>query len=157
MAQVIFDGERELIIVNPGVTSLDVRTEIYSEWKRWFLQGDNSKFSLAMDIVGGNPLPDEQLGLTYFLLNGWKIRPFEGDHRLRISGNLYKADGEDPIEDTVGDFKVTVSMRVSNLVDMVGTSGTVTSGGSGGTCDANIDPDLLDSISGQEEWTITAS
>jgi hypothetical protein len=154
MANVTFDGERKLIIVEPGVTDIDVRTDIYSEWKRWVLMDDNSKYSLALNIVGGNPLPSNQLGLTYFLLDGWKIRPFEGDHRLSISGNLYSADGSDPIADTVGDFKVTVSMRVSNLVDMVATDGST---GSGGTIEAILDEDALDGLSSQEEWTITAS
>jgi len=155
MAKVTFDGERELIIVDPGITSLDVREDIYSAWKRWFLQSDNSKFFKALDIVGGNPLPEDQLGLTYFLLSGWKIRPFEGDHRLRIKGNLYRQDGSDPIADTVGDFKVTVSMRVSNLIDMVGVNGSTGTGG--GSTEVILDPELLDSISSQEEWTITAS
>jgi len=154
MAKVTFDGERELIIVDPGITDLNVREDLYSEWKRWFLISDNSKFSKAFEIVGGNPLPEDQLGLTYFLLGNWKIRPYEGDHRLNIKGNLYKADKSDPIADTVGDFKVTVSMRVSNLIDMIGTSGTTSSSG---TCDVALDPEILDSISSQEEWTITAS
>jgi len=152
MAKVSFDGDRKLIIVEPGVTDIDVRTDLYSEWKRWVLQGDNSKYSLAMDIVRGNPLPNNQLGLTYFLLDGWKIRPYEGDHRLAITGNLYSVDGSDPIADTVGDFKVTVSMRVSNLVDMISSSGTVT-----GNIEAVLSEDTLDDLPTQEEWTITAS
>ena len=155
MAKVTFDGERQLIIVNPGVTSLDVRRDIYSEWKRWFLSGDNSKFSKAFNVIGGNPLPEDQLGLTYFLLDNWRIRPFEGDHRLIIKGNLYRHDGGDPIADTVGDFKVTVSMKVSNLIDMIDTSGSTVV--SGGNTNVALDPDLLDNISSQEEWTITAS
>ncbi len=154
MANVIFDGEQELIIVDPGVTFVDVREDLYSEWKRWFLQSDNSKFRLAFDIVGGNPLPEDQLGLTYFLQFNWKIRPYEGDHRLRIKGNLYCQDGTDPVADTLGNFKVTASMKVSNLIDMVGVDGSTAGGGS---CDVALDPEILDSISSQEEWTITAS
>ena len=156
MAKVTFDGDRSLIIVNPGELFLDVREDIFSEWKRWVLTGDNSKYELAFDVVGGNPLPEDQLGLTYFLKNGWKIRPFEGDHRLTIKGNLYCDDGTDPIVDTIGDFKVTVSMRVSNLIDMVGVASTGTGTGGGGT-EVTLDPDALESLSTQEEWTITAS
>ncbi len=154
MGKVVFDGERQLIIVNPGETYVDVRRDIYSAWKEWMLESDNSKYSFALRVVGGNPLPPGQLGLTYFLLDNWKIRPFEGDHRLTIKGNLYRHDGTDPIEDTVGDFKVTVSMTVSNLIDIVGTSGSTTGGG---TSEVVIDPDALDGLSSQEEWTITAS
>lgn len=154
MAVVTFDGERKLIIVGPGITELDVREELYSEWKRWFLQGDNSKYGIAIAIIGGNSTPDGQIGLTYFLQDGWKIRPYEGDHRLKIKGNLYSADTSDPIADTIGDFKVTVSMRVSNLIDMVNVSGST---GSGTPTDVTIDPDLLDGLSSNEEWTIVAS
>ncbi len=154
MSKVTFDGERSLIIVDPGITSLDVREDLYSDWKRWFKISDNSKFIKAFGIVGGNPLPEDQLGLTYFLLGDWKIRPYEGDHRLKISGNLYKQDNSDPIADTVGDFKVTVSMRVSNLINMVGASGAISGGES---CGATLDADVLNSITSQEEWSITAS
>ena len=154
MSKVVFDGDRELIIANPGVKSLDVRSDLYSEWKRWFATSDNSKFSKAFNVIGGNKLPDDQLGLTYFLLGNWKIRPYEGDHRLRIKGNLYKEDKSDPIADTIGNFKVTISMRVSNLIDMVGTSGSSLSKES---VSVALDPEAIDSISGQEEWTITAS
>jgi hypothetical protein len=155
MAKVVFDGEQELIIVEPGVTSIDVREDLYSEWKRWVLLSDNSKYRLAFNIVGGNPLPDSQLGLTYFLQFNWKIRPYEGDHRLRINGNLYCQDGTDPVADTIGNFKVTASMKVSNLIDMVGVNGSTGIGG--GSTEVTLDPELLDSISSQEEWTITAS
>ena len=155
MSKVVFDGERQLIIVEPGITFLDVRKDIYSEWKKWFLEGDNSKFGKAFRVVGGNPLPEGQLGLTYFLLDNWRIRPFEGDHRLTIKGNLYRNDGEDPIADTVGDFKVTVSMKVSNLIDMIGLNTSSTIGG--GDVETTLDPDLLDRISSQDEWTITTS
>ena len=154
MAKVIFDGERELIIVNPGETSIDIRKDVYSEWKRWFIQDDNSKFNKAFRVVGGDILPEDQLGLTYFLLGNWKIRPFEGDHRLIIKGNLYKQNGEDPIADTIGDFKVTVSMKVSNLIDMISTG---VASASVAQTELTVDPELLDGISSQEEWSITAS
>jgi len=156
MSKVTFDGDRQLIVVNTGVTYIDIRTDVYSEWKRWVLQGDNSKYPMAFRVVGGDPLPDSQLGLTFFLLNDWKIRPYEGDHRLTINGNLYKEDNTDPIADTVGDFKVTVELKVSNIVNMV-NGGTCTGSGTGGTTDVVLDPELLDSLSSQDEWTVVAS
>jgi hypothetical protein len=153
MSKVIFDGERQLIIVNPGENFIEVRRDLYSVWKEWVLDGDNSKYKMAFKIVGGNSLPTGQLGLTYFLLDGWKIRPYEGDHRLTIKGNIYRHDGSDPIEDTIGDFKVTVSMTVSNLIDIVNSNGSSV----GGEVDVQLDPEVLDGLSSQEEWTITAS
>jgi hypothetical protein len=153
MSKVVFDGERQLIIVNPGENFIEARRDLYSAWKEWVLEEDNSKYKMAFKIVGGNSLPTGQLGLTYFLLDGWKIRPYEGDHRLTIKGNIYRHDGSDPIEDTIGDFKVTVSMTVSNLIDIVNSSGSSV----GGEVDVQLDPEVLDGLSSQEEWTITAS
>jgi hypothetical protein len=156
MSKVTFDGDRQLIIVNTGITFLDFRKDVYSAWKEWVLQGDNSKYPLAIEVIGGDPLPEDSLGLTFFLLENWKIRPYEGDHRLTIKGNVYKKDQSDPIADTVGDFKVTVQMRVSNLIDMVNTGGGTCTGG-GGTSEVTLDPEIIDSLSGQDEWTMTAS
>jgi len=151
MSLVSFDGDRQVIIVEPGVNRIDMKN-VYSEWKNWMLTDDNSKFGLAFRVVGGNPLPEKSLGISYFLLDGWTIRPYEGDHRLRIIGNLYKEDGSDPIADTLGDFKVTVEMTVSNIIDIVNTGAS-----SLATCDATLDADTLDGLTTQEEWTITTS
>jgi len=153
MAKVTFDGARQLIIVNPGVTDIDIETDVYSEWKQWFREGDNSKFPMAMRIVGGDALPDGQLGLTFFLLNDWKIKPYEGDHRLKIRGNLYREDKSDPIADTNGNFKVTVSMHVSNLINRIKTNDSTSSQSD----KVSIDPNLLDNVTSEEEWTIRAS
>ena len=154
MPKVTFDGDRQLIIVDTGVTYLDIQTDVYSEWKRWVLQGDNSKYPLAFKVIGGEPLPEGQLGLTFFLLGNWRIRPYEGDHRLVINGNIYKEDGSDPIADTVGDFKVTIEMKVSNLVTMIGGGNLTKGGASNEMKDVTLAPEALDNLSTQDDWTI---
>ena len=150
MAKISFQGPQKLIVVEAGVTQLSIQQEVYPAWKDWVSNIDNSKYLPAFSTIGGNPLPGSRLGITFLLENGWKIRPYEGDHRLSIEGNLYSADGTDPIADTLGDYKVTVSLMVSNLVNTVG-------GGSSVIGDIEIDAETLNGLSSQEEWTIVSN
>src|SRR3990172_1116667 len=97
MSVVTFDGSNRLIVVDNGVTEIDVKIDLYSDWKEWMLLGDNSRYAQAMRAVGGDPLPgSKQLGSTFFLMNGWKIRPHEASHTLTVNGNLYSEDGSSP-------------------------------------------------------------
>lgn len=117
---VTFDGPNKIIqeISASGDNALDI-VEIYSEWKDWVRTGDNSKFLPAFTVVGGDPISSTQnLGSTFFLENGWRIRPAELNHRFELVGNLYtREEGGDPVVDTVGTFRVTVVLTVSNLTD----------------------------------------
>jgi hypothetical protein len=118
MALLTFDGPNKLMICNPGVTALDVTIDIYSDWKEWALLGDNFKYDQAMRSTGGDPLPGSKaLGSTYFLMNGWKIRPQEANHTLNVDGNMYCEDGTSPFTSTVGSWAVFVISTVSSLVD----------------------------------------
>ena len=125
MANVTFYGTTQLIVVNPGVTSIAM-LDVYSAWKLWVSQSDNAKYNQALFALGGDPLPGGKfLGTTYFLENGWKIRPYEGNHVLTINGNLQTRDGSDPMVSTLGTYNVRVMLTVSNLVDAVNTGGGV--------------------------------
>lgn len=101
-----------------GDNVLDV-AEIYSEWKEWLKLSDNAKFSQAFRFVGGDPISDTQdLGVTYFLLNGWRIRPAESSHKLTLVGNIFTdPSGFSIFVATLGTFTVNTETRVSNLVD----------------------------------------
>lgn len=124
MAKVTFDGENRLIIVNNGETSISVDTDIYSDWKEWLLQSDNIKYPIALSAIGGDPIGGARyLGSTFFLENNWKLRPYEGNHVLSVSGNLYTRDGSSPFVQTLGSYNVLISMQVSNLIDTVSTAG----------------------------------
>lgn len=117
-------------ITTGGDNELDI-LEVYSEWKAWLL-ADQSRLAYpqAFRFAGGDPISGtESLGSTYFLLNGWRIRPAEHSHRLSIVGNLYTDPaGEDPVVATLGTFNVRVLMRVSNIIDQltIDTGGTFT-------------------------------
>ena len=71
-----------------------------------------------MRSVGGDPISDvKQLGATYFLTNGWRIRPAEWNHRLSIIGNLYTEEGDSPYVSTLGAYSVMLISEVSTLVE----------------------------------------
>lgn len=128
MSKVTFDGTDKIISVDDGITSLDVKVDLYSEWKIWVQESDNSKYAPAFRTVGGDEIsPGLSITGTYFLLNGWRIRPAEENHTLKIIGNLY-VDGEDvtPIISTLGDFNISVQMQTSNIVSTVAVGSGVT-------------------------------
>lgn len=71
--KVTFDGVNRLIILGSEVTSIDIKVDIYSAWKRWVLIDDNSKYLPALRTIGGDPAPlgsGRFAGDIYFLLNG---------------------------------------------------------------------------------------
>lgn len=126
-----FDGINKLIILSTGTTDVDLR-DLYSRYKDWVLLGNNAQYLLALSYIGADPIPGGQLGTTFFLENGWKIRPFEGDHTLVITGNLYSRDGSDTVINTIGPYNVRVISVISTLVE------TVVTGGGGGPTTQDI-------------------
>jgi hypothetical protein len=122
---VTFDGPNKLILVNNGVTELDVKVDLYSDWKEWARGHDGvvtAKYLQAMRGTGGDPLPgDRFLGDTYFLTNGWRIKPYQGSYRLSINGNLYTEEGDSPFVDADGLLNnIRIESTVSTLVNTVG-------------------------------------
>jgi hypothetical protein len=126
MANVSFNGNTKLITINHGITSISARDDLYSEWKNWAILSDNLKYAQAFRSVGGDPtVGDNYVGDYYFLTNGWKVKPYEGNHTLIITGNLYVDGGGSPFVPTSGGFNVIISMQVSSLAEkvLVSTSG----------------------------------
>jgi hypothetical protein len=108
-----------------GDNELDL-VEIYSEWKDWLLADPlRLGFPPAFREVGGDPISlTQSLGTTFFLLNGWRIRPAESHHKLTIVGNVFtEPAGESVFVPTFGAFTVNTETRVSNLIDMINTGG----------------------------------
>ena len=81
-----------------------------------------------MSAIGGDPITDAtNVGITYFLENGWRVQPLAGDYILTIDGNLYTREpGADPVNPaTVAlneESNITVNLTRSNLVDIVQTA-----------------------------------
>lgn len=123
-----FDATNRLIILSPGTVSVDL-ADLWTAWKNWVRLG-NAGCARALDYVGGE-LIDEATGkmvpLFLFLLNGWKIRPYEGDHTLAVTGGtLIVSGGGDPFVSTLGDY--TVRIRYEQPVQAIGYSTSGTSG-----------------------------
>lgn len=111
-----FDGSNTTI--NVDTTGSFTVLDCYSRWKDWLLMGDNVKYFQAFNYVGGEPtVGSDSLGITYFLINGWRIKPTSVDHRLQVEGNLFTSDGSSPFLPASGSFSVIVEHKVSNLTD----------------------------------------
>lgn len=129
--KVTFDGVNKLILVNEGVTELNFREDVYSGWKEWLKDPNhvNSGFAPAMSVTGGDPLPGSRsLGTTYFLENGWKLRTWEGNHNLTVTGNFFTRDGSDAFVPTILPWTITIVLNTSTLVETVIPETTLSAG-----------------------------
>lgn len=97
MPDFLFDGPNKLIIEPPGTgdTVFEVGRDIYSAWKRYVQSGAGAQWEQAFVVEGGTPIGTTGLftGVTFILVNGWKIQPANHDHQLLINGNIFSADG----------------------------------------------------------------
>lgn len=108
-----FDGPSRIISVDFGVDEFTTG-EVYSRWKEWAMT--DSQWLPAFRSVGGDPTVGGATVPSYlFLLNGWRIRPYDDDHHLTVSFNLYVQGGGSPFLPTVGDHTVTISNLLSDV------------------------------------------
>ena len=112
--KVIFDGPNKLITVGPETSAINVKIDLYSDWKEWAMAAENMKWAAAFRTVGGDPIPGRFLGATFFLINGWRIVL---DHGVDFDGNLYTEEGDSAFLPVAGQ-QVSTS-NVSNLIDLV--------------------------------------
>jgi hypothetical protein len=120
--KVVFDGPNKLIIVNQDITELDFRIDVYSAWKEWVIDPNqtNSKYVSAVTAIGGDDLPGSRvLGTTYFLENGWRMRTWEGDHSLTVTGNVFTREGEPIFVPTINPWTITINLNTSTLVETI--------------------------------------
>jgi len=113
------------LVPTSGVVELDVKADLYSDGKEdWLASSMLSKYRFPIRVVGGDSLPGSRvLGSTFFLLYGWKIRPYSSDHTLNINGNLYSEDGSSPFTLALGTVNIAIVNLVSSLVDSRSTVG----------------------------------
>lgn len=113
---IVFDPANKRIILDTDSVTV---VELYSRSVDWLTQSDNLKYGQIFRQVGGDAIsPTQNLGSTFFILNGWKIRPMEAPHTLVVDGNLYTDPaGFSPFTSTLGGFNVNIESKVSNLVD----------------------------------------
>lgn len=129
--KVSWDGFNKIIYVNEGVTTLDVKADLYSAWKEWLLGNvenpSGSGWPRAISAIGGEPLNDTlNVGSTFFLENGWRIQPFASKlpYVLTVNGNLFTREaGGNPFLFAEG---VSVNLTRSNIVDQLVATSTIT-------------------------------
>ena len=137
--KVTFDGFNKIIIVNEGITELDFRVDVYSAWKEWTQDPNqvNAKWEQALDVIGGDPLPgDRVLGTTFFLENGWRMRTWEGDHSLTVTGNVFTREGEPIFVPTLNPWTITINLNTSTLVETILPALSLDAGDIAGIADA---------------------
>lgn len=115
-SKVDFDGINKIIYVHPEVTSLDIRTDVYSAWIKWVVLHDNAKFLPAIRYTGYDPIGGGAFtGDTYFLTNGWKLSI--NLRNVRVTGVLF-SDNYDTAyytTDLVAQYPATVSSLVNSV------------------------------------------
>jgi hypothetical protein len=112
--KVTFDGINRKIIINDGISILNVKEDIYSSWKEWLSLRDNSKFLPAFRTIGGDQTSTGIFaGDIYFLINNWQIIV---NQNVEFVGAIYQDDNLSPFIIGPGGG---VRSTVSNLVQSV--------------------------------------
>jgi len=85
--KVSFNGVTKQIVVNSGVTTLDIAADVYSAWVRWTARPDSRRFFAAMRYSGYDAIPGGRTGATFFMTNGWKL--VYDPNTVAVNGVLY--------------------------------------------------------------------
>ena len=123
--KVTFDGANRIIRVNEGVTELDIKKDLYSDWKEWVQSlSDNAVWPPAIRTVGGDPtVAGQTAGDIYFLINGWKL--YIDLTKVRVTGVLFSDDFESAYYNYEG-----IIQYPAQVASLVTASQTSTSGSS---------------------------
>lgn len=109
-----------------GTVTIDIQTDIYSDGKEdWQTTGTLSGMLFPITPIGGNAITDTvSLDATFILVNGWRIRPYEGDHFFDLQGNIYTEEQEPPVVATTGSWNVLTLGFNSAIVRAVNAGNT---------------------------------
>jgi hypothetical protein len=114
--KVDFNGTTKTIYVHPEVTSLDIRSDVYSAWVDWVVLRDNSKFLPAIRYTGYDPIGGgAYTGDSYFLTNGWKLSVDLA--KVRVTGVLFSDDYDTAYYTTsmIPQYPATVASLVNTV------------------------------------------
>lgn len=122
--KVTFDGANKIIYVNDNVTTLDIRNDVYSDWKEWSISfQDNATFQPAIRGIGGDPtVAGEKAGDIYFLINDWKL--YIDLTKVKVTGTLFSDNFDTAYYDYAG--KAQFPAQVSSVVSGVSTTSGAT-------------------------------
>lgn len=125
--KVTFDGANRIIYVNEGVTELNIKTDIYSDWKEWAASiPDNAVWLPAIRTIGGDAtVAGQRAGDIYFLINGWKL--YIDLTKVRVTGVLFSDDYDSAYYDFNGNIQYPA--QVASLVTTAETQTNTSTGG----------------------------
>lgn len=110
-----FDGENLIMTLDAptaNVLDQDVEVDWYNAWKDWQLESTvNRKYPpVFFDSFGGNNIVSGLDAGAYFIFQnnrGWRMRPFEDDQTIYVTGNIVPGDSTLPIIiPTIGAYTV---------------------------------------------------
>jgi len=115
-----FVGPEKIIYITVGTTEMDV-LDLYSSWKRWAQDTDNLKYQYAMSSIGGEELSPGKFIAGYIqLLNGWRIKPYDGNYVLAVVGNLFVEGGSSPFLQAENGTVLVNMLSTSNALALEG-------------------------------------
>lgn len=118
-----FDAENKIINITQepdenGIITIDAQ-DLYSFCKeQWLEDPILNKHIFCFDTEGGAEVGTQVSGRYFYLRTdlGWRIRPFESNHELRVEGLLYPRRAEDSLfTSTLGSFQIVQSLERSSL------------------------------------------
>lgn len=128
--KVTFDYFTRLIHVSPTTTSLNVKIDLYSDMKEWFLLGGaNRNFEPPIRVIGGDDTVEGQkAGDIYFMRNGWRV--VYDPTKVAIIGVLFSDDYDTPwvnqiAYNTSGVLEPVYPALVASLVSGIDTDSFV--------------------------------
>lgn len=111
--KVIFDPTNKLIICKPGIFEIDIKVDLYSDAKEeWKTNSELNRYKFPFRVIGGDEtVPPEVAPLYLYLCYGWRLRPDEASHTLKLVNGTLLVDEDpaiDPVVSTEGDYNVMV-------------------------------------------------
>ena len=123
--KVTFDGLERTITVNPDVTEIDIKIDVYSDWKEWVRLQSNLRYTPAIRAIGGDATSGGQTaGDIYFLRNNWLL--VIDLTQTRLTGVIFSDDYDSPLRGFDG--SPVFQSLVSSLVTGVSTTENIITG-----------------------------
>jgi hypothetical protein len=127
----LFDGVARTIRIDPalivGTSTAFHASVMYSDWKRWVIDGIGAGYPPAFRVAGGDDIGAGVAAGSYFFLmtaDDWKFTPPEiNNFQVNIQGNLYADNPVDPIMLAHPAYTTTLIRQLSNTTETVSTSG----------------------------------
>jgi len=102
-----------------GFASIRVVEDIYSDLKQdWLQSAALQRLMFPFEPTGGDAISaTENVGGYVFLRNGdgWRLRPYDDDHELRLIGNIFARTSSSPLWLNRPGRTVTIQVERSSL------------------------------------------